>query len=75
MVRDHGPGVSELDLERVLRPFVRLAPARDGTAHSGLGLAIVRRPIHHHGGSLHISNAAGGGLVIAIRFPKQSAVR
>ncbi|ALK33547.1 ATP-binding protein [Burkholderia plantarii] len=75
VVRDHGPGVSELDLERVLRPFVRLDPARGGTAHSGLGLAIVRRLIRHHGGSLHISNAAGGGLIIAIRFPKQSAVR
>ncbi|MCA8306358.1 HAMP domain-containing protein [Burkholderia seminalis] len=75
VVRDHGAGVSEPDLDRVLRPFVRLDPARGGTAHSGLGLAIVRRLVRHHGGTLKISNAADGGLVIAMRFPKHSVAR
>ncbi|WP_175976977.1 ATP-binding protein [Burkholderia sp. BCC1047] len=75
VVRDHGPGVSEPDLDRVLRPFVRLDPARGGTSHSGLGLAIVHRLVRHHGGTLQISNAADGGLVIAMRFPKHSAAR
>lgn len=73
VVRDHGPGVSEPDLDRVLRPFVRLDPARGGTSHSGLGLAIVHRLVRHHGGTLQISNAADGGLVIAMRFPKRTA--
>lgn len=75
VVRDHGPGVSEPDLDRVLRPFVRLDPARGGTAHSGLGLAIVRRLVRHHGGTLQIANAADGGLVIAMRFPNNSGAR
>ncbi|MBR8211491.1 HAMP domain-containing protein [Burkholderia cenocepacia] len=75
VVRDHGPGVSEPDLDRVLRPFVRLDPARGGTSHSGLGLAIVHRLVRHHGGTLQISNAADGGLVIAMRFPKRSAAQ
>ncbi|WP_199542057.1 ATP-binding protein [Paraburkholderia kururiensis] len=72
VVRDHGPGVPELDLDRVLRPFVRLDPARGGTAHSGLGLAIVRRLVRHHGGTLQVSNASDGGLVITMTFPSRS---
>jgi two-component system osmolarity sensor histidine kinase EnvZ len=75
VVRDHGAGVSEPDLDRVLRPFVRLDPARGGTSHSGLGLAIVHRLVRHHGGTLQISNAADGGLVIAMRFPKRSVTQ
>ncbi|RQU30628.1 HAMP domain-containing protein [Burkholderia cenocepacia] len=73
VVRDHGPGVSEPDLDRVLRPFVRLDPARGGTSHSGLGLAIVHRLVRHHGGTLQMSNAPDGGLVIAMKFPKHCA--
>ncbi|AMU10730.1 HAMP domain-containing protein [Burkholderia cenocepacia] len=75
VVRDHGPGVSEPDLDRVLRPFVRLDPARGGTSHSGLGLAIVHRLVRHHGGTLQIANAADGGLVIAMRFPKRGVAQ
>ncbi|MDP9650979.1 ATP-binding protein [Paraburkholderia caledonica] len=75
VVRDHGPGVPETDLDRVLRPFVRLDPARGGTAHSGLGLAIVRRLVRHHGGTLQVTNAIDGGLVIAMAFPKRSSTR
>lgn len=75
VVRDHGPGVSEPDLDRVLRPFVRLDSARGGTMHSGLGLAIVRRLVRHHGGALELSNAADGGFVVAMSFPKHIAAR
>ncbi len=75
VVRDHGPGVSEPDLDRVLRPFVRLDPARGGTSRSGLGLAIVHRLVRHHSGMLQISNAADGGLVIMMRFPKHNAAQ
>ncbi|MGF6920557.1 ATP-binding protein [Paraburkholderia sp. 40] len=74
-VRDHGAGVPAPDLDRVLRPFVRLDPARGGTAHSGLGLAIVRRLVRHHGGTLQISNASDGGLVIAMMFRRRSPTR
>lgn len=72
VVRDHGAGVPEPDLDCVLRPFVRLDAARGGTAHSGLGLTIVRRLVRHHDGTLQISSASDGGLVIAMTFPGRS---
>jgi two-component system osmolarity sensor histidine kinase EnvZ len=68
-VRDHGEGIPHAQLDRVLRPFVRLDAARGGNAHCGLGLAIVRRIVRHHGGTLAVSNAASGGFVVTLRFP------
>jgi two-component system, OmpR family, osmolarity sensor histidine kinase EnvZ len=72
VVRDHGRGVPEARLDQVLRPFVRLDVARGGNAHSGLGLAIVNRLVRHHGGTLTVSNAPGGGFVASMRFPLQA---
>ncbi|MGU7773794.1 ATP-binding protein [Burkholderia sp. MR1-5-21] len=69
VVRDHGPGVPEAEFDHVLRPFVRLDTARGGHAHCGLGLAIVRRLVRHHGGALKISNAPDGGFVTTMTFP------
>ncbi|WP_322095374.1 ATP-binding protein [Paraburkholderia bannensis] len=68
-VRDHGAGVPEDDLHRVQRPFVRLDAARSGEAHCGLGLAIVRRLVRHHDGTMVVSNAAQGGFVVTMSFP------
>lgn len=70
-VRDHGPGVPDAQLDRVMRPFVRLDAARGGHAHCGLGLAIVRRLARHHGGTFALSNAPDGGFVATLRFPAQ----
>lgn len=68
-VRDHGPGIPEAELERALRPFVRLDVARGGDAHCGLGLAIVKRLVRQHGGRFEASNAADGGFVVTMTFP------
>lgn len=68
-VRDHGGGIAAEQIERALRPFVRLDPARGGDAHCGMGLAIVRRLVWHNGGSIAVGNAAGGGLEVVMAFP------
>ncbi|GLU34745.1 ATP-binding protein [Trinickia caryophylli] len=68
-VRDHGPGIPEAQMERALRPFVRLDAARGGDAHCGLGLAIVRRLARRNAGTLEASNAKGGGFCLALSFP------
>jgi two-component system sensor histidine kinase CpxA len=75
-VRDHGPGVPEQELGNLLRPFYRLAGARDRqTGGTGLGLAIADRAVRLHGGSIRAANAADGpGLEVEIRLPgKQQA--
>ncbi len=67
-VCDRGPGVPEADLPHIFEPFYRSAngPATDGF---GLGLAIARRAVEAHGGSISAHNHKGGGLCVEIRLP------
>lgn len=69
-VLDRGPGVPPEQAERLKQPFTRLDTAR-GTADgseggaqggSGLGLAIVDRIAHQHGGRFQLLAREGGGL-------------
>ncbi len=71
-LRDHGPGILDEQLERATQPFVRLDAARGGDAHSGLGLAIVRRLTRRNGGALSVTNAVGGGLSVSLAFPDRN---
>ena len=68
-ISDHGDGVPEEDLERLLRPFTRLNTARSQANGAGLGLAIVDRVIKRHGGVLELSNRKEGGLTVRITLP------
>lgn len=67
-VADHGVGVPEEEIDRLLRPFTRMDQARGQANGAGLGLAIVDRIVKRHGGKLHLSNRNGGGLVVQIVF-------
>lgn len=72
-VRDHGPGVPEESLERLFRPFYRVADARDRTRGGiGVGLAIAERAVSVHGGTVHARNAEGGGLSVVIELPVEA---
>lgn len=68
IVADHGPGVPESDLQAIFEPFFR-SGASAATAGFGLGLAIARRAIEAHGGSIHAQNRPNGGLRVAIVLP------
>ncbi|WP_269533929.1 ATP-binding protein [Chitinimonas sp. BJYL2] len=69
-VRDHGPGIPEADLERVLEPFVRLESSRNRTSGgTGLGLSIARDAALRHGGELRLRNAPDGGLIARLCLP------
>jgi two-component system, OmpR family, osmolarity sensor histidine kinase EnvZ len=59
-VTDHGGGVSEDLLAQLGRPFLRGDAARPSDGGVGLGLAIVARFTHEHGGSLSFANVATG---------------
>ncbi|WP_423051413.1 ATP-binding protein [Undibacterium sp. Ji22W] len=66
--RDFGPGITESEIPRLLRPFTRGDVARSQANGSGLGLAIVDRIVKRHGGSIHIHNHESGGLEIHIEL-------
>jgi two-component system sensor histidine kinase CpxA len=69
-VRDHGPGVPANTLEKLFRPFYRVADARDRqSGGTGLGLAITERAVRFHGGSLAAENVPDGGLKVTLSLP------
>ena len=67
-VADRGPGIPESDLQAVFEPFFR-GETGVATAGFGLGLAIARRAIEAHGGSVRALNRPGGGLRVEIALP------
>jgi two-component system sensor histidine kinase HupT/HoxJ len=64
-LRDHGPGIAEADLMRVLDPFFTTKPVGSGT---GLGLSISYGIAQDHGGRLLIDNHPGGGALVRVEL-------
>ncbi|MGA7181115.1 MAG: ATP-binding protein [Thiobacillaceae bacterium] len=72
-VRDKGPGVPDDMLERIFQPFVRANTPQTGQSGGiGLGLAIARRAVQAHNGSIRAENHPDGGLVVTIRLPRSA---
>jgi len=68
-VSDRGPGIPENEREAIFRPFYRVDDARSPhTGGFGVGLAIAERAVRLHGGELSVSNRAGGGATLRMRF-------
>ena len=70
-VADHGPGVPETEVQRLLRPFARLDDERSERGGSGLGLAIVQRIAQRHGGRCTLANRPQGGLAVKVVLPDE----
>lgn len=68
-VEDRGPGLPETVRARLFEPF---ASGRPGGA--GLGLALARRIVLLHGGSIRLEPRAGGGTTAEIRLPRGGSV-
>jgi two-component system, OmpR family, sensor histidine kinase MprB len=67
VVRDHGPGMDEIDLPYVFDRFYRASSAR-GMPGSGLGLAIVRQVAESHGGDVRAEPGEDGGTRMIMRL-------
>jgi len=63
-VRDNGRGMSPETLEKALAPF--FTTREEGT---GLGLALVRRIVEQHGGSVEIASTPSEGTAVTLAFP------
>lgn len=69
-VLDRGPGIPEEMLAAAMQPFFRLEQSRNReTGGTGLGLAIAQQLAATIGGSVRLSNRAGGGLAAEVIIP------
>src|SRR5207247_10165414 len=71
-VRDYGPGVPKEALTRIFDPFYRVENDRNRTSGGvGLGLAIARRAVELHKGTIRARNA-NPGLLVEIGLPHRT---
>jgi len=69
-VSDLGPGVPDNMLEKLFKPFFRVADARDrNSGGTGLGLAIAQQAILLHQGKIVAQNIQPTGLKVTIMLP------
>jgi two-component system, OmpR family, sensor kinase len=69
-VRDKGPGMNDDDIAKAFEPFFRAERSRNrNTGGAGLGLAVARRGVEVHNGTISLRNHPEGGLLVSIMLP------
>jgi signal transduction histidine kinase len=69
-VADNGVGFGEGEANKIFQSFVRLHP-KDRYEGTGLGLALCKRIVERHGGTIQAVGSLGKGASFTIRFPKK----
>lgn len=69
-VKDNGKGIDIAHHERVFGLFNKLDPQSDGT---GIGLALVKRTIEVHGGTIWIDSREGKGATFYFTLPRKDS--
>ena len=69
-IRDFGPGIPEEELPLIKKKFYKGSSKARG---SGIGLAVCEEIVTMHGGTLDITNAEGGGTLVTICLPIETA--
>ncbi len=73
-VKDHGIGIAAEDLERVFEPFYRSDRSRTrATGGVGLGLAVVKRIVRAHHGTVSVESAPASGTTFRVTVPTSDA--
>ncbi len=66
-VRDNGPGIDDATRSKIWSPFYTTKAS--GT---GLGLALSRKIVDAHGGSMELASTPGEGTEFVLTFPKNA---
>jgi signal transduction histidine kinase len=70
-VSDTGVGVAPEDQERIFHSFQQAVSDEEARREgSGLGLALSRRLVERHGGTLAVASTPGRGATFVARFPR-----
>ncbi len=69
-VSDTGVGIAPADLSRLYRSFEQLKlPSGDRPGGTGLGLALTKRLVEMHGGTIDVESELGVGTTFTVRIP------
>ncbi len=69
-VRDTGIGIKEEDIPRLFKEFVQLQPVYEKSYEgTGLGLALTKRLVELHGGSIRVESEYGKGSNFIFTLP------
>ena len=70
-IQDSAPGVPQEALERLFERFFRADPSRTrGRGGSGIGLALVKKIVTAHRGTIEAHNSDMGGVRIEVVLPQ-----
>jgi light-regulated signal transduction histidine kinase (bacteriophytochrome) len=67
-IADNGIGFEEQEAAQLFQPFHRLH-GKSEYEGTGMGLAICRKIVERHGGSIHVNSQPGQGTTFHVTFP------
>ena len=73
LVKDNGIGFDEKYLDRIFLPFQRLH-GRSQYEGTGMGLAICRKTVERHGGTITAKSAPGKGATFIVTLPLKQKI-
>ena len=68
LISDNGIGIAQEDCERAFAIFQRLV-AQDAYEGTGIGLAVCKKIVEHHGGRIWIASEVGVGSTFFVALP------
>jgi two-component system sensor histidine kinase/response regulator len=68
-VADNGVGIAQEDIAHLFEDFYVGKSTTEGERRSGVGLAVTRRIIEAHGGSISVESELGRGSTFVIQLP------
>src|SRR5690606_21516752 len=68
-ISDNGIGIGEHHFEKIFSPFRHLSTPGRTHDRTGMGLAICKRIVEHHGGKLHVTSQVGEGSTFTVELP------
>lgn len=71
-VRDTGVGIPERHFERIFKMFQTLGTDA-GSDSTGIGLALVKRIVERHGGTVRVESTEGEGSAFYFTVPRQAS--
>jgi signal transduction histidine kinase len=70
-VQDNGVGIAERDQKQIFEPFF----STKGQRGTGLGLAVTKKIVEEHNGSVELISKVGQGTTFRLRLPLNTVLR